>query len=246
MTGMRRAHPRGDGSRPTGAAVLVVLAGLLVVACGGPVETTPVRPPRTTTTVAPTTTTVAPTTTTTTTTVDVGALPQTDVVPSPASPAFQAAMQALFAAVVSGSPSGAQAAFFPEGAYLQVKDIADAAGDYAGRLVAEYDLDIMAAHDQLGPWAPGTTLTSVEVPMQYAHWIPPGVCDNGVGYYEVANARMVYSAAGVTRSFGIASLISWRGEWYVVHLGAILRDGPGGTVLEPAAGTGVSEPSTTC
>jgi hypothetical protein len=243
MTGMRRADPRGDGSRPTRAAVPVVLAGLLVVACGGPVETTVVRPPRTTTTVAPTTTTtLAPTTTT----VDVGSLPQTDLVPSPTAPAFQAAMQTLFAAVVSGSPSGAQAAFFPEGAYLQLKDIADAAGDYADRLVGEYDLDIMAAHDQLGPWAPGSILMSVEVPMQYAHWIPPGVCDNGVGYYEVANARVVYSAAGVTRSFGIASLISWRGEWYVVHLGAILRDGTGGTVLEPATGTGVSEPSTTC
>ena len=74
--------------------------------------------------------------------------------------------------------------------------------------------------------------------MQYAHWVPPGVCDNGVGYYEVANSRVVYTEAGVTRSFGIASLISWRGEWYVVHLGAILRDGTGGTVLDPATGAG--------
>jgi len=82
--------------------------------------------------------------------------------------------------------------------------------------------------------------------MQYAHWVPPGECENGVGYFEVANSRVVYTEDRVTRSFGIASLISWRGEWYVVHLGAILRSGSGGVVLDPGAGTGTSAPSTTC
>ena len=237
MAGDPRAEPRGRGTRPVGALV-VVAAGLLLAACAGPspsaagpVSTTPVAP----STLPPTTTTV-----------DVGALPQTDALPSPDAPSFQAAMQALFAAVVSGTPGSAGAAFFPEAAYVQLKDIGDAAGDFTGRLEAEYDLDIMAAHDQLGPWATGATLTSVVVPMQYAHWIPPGVCDNGIGYFEVANSRLVYAEDGVTRSFGIASLISWRGEWYVVHLGAILRPGPGGTVLDPGPGPGVSEPSTTC
>ena len=223
-----------------------LVAGTLVAACGGPsaTPTTTTRPARSTTTVPPTPTTTVPPTTTTTT--DAGSLPQTDALPSPDSPAFQAAMRALFAAVVSGSTDGAQVAFFPEGAYVQLKDIGDASGDYSDRLVAEYDLDLVAAHDELGPGAAGAVLTSVEVPMQYAHWVPPGVCDNGVGYYEVANSRVVYTQDGATRSFGIASLISWRGEWYVVHLGAILRDGPGGVVLDPGPGAGTSEPSTTC
>jgi hypothetical protein len=56
----------------------------------------------------------------------------------------------------------------------------------------------------------------------------------------------VYQLGGVEKSFGIASLISWRGEWYVVHLGAILRSGSGGEVDEPATGAGYSAPSTTC
>ena len=97
-----------------------------------------------------------------------------------------------------------------------------------------------------GTGAAEANLASVQVPMQYAHWVPAGECENGVGYFEVANSRVVYTEGGVTRSFGIASLISWRGEWYVVHLGAILRPGSGGFVLDPEAGTGTSAPSTTC
>jgi hypothetical protein len=32
---------------------------------------------------------------------------------------------------------------------------------------------------------------------------------------------LLYTAGGVERSLPVSSLISWRGEWYVVHLGAI-------------------------
>jgi hypothetical protein len=78
------------------------------------------------------------------------------------------------------------------------------------------------------------------------HWVEPGVCYNAIGYYEVPNARVVYSENGVTRSFGIASMISWRGEWYVVHLGAVLRETETGTVAEPALGPGRSAYSGTC
>ncbi len=242
MTGDPWASPRALVARCC-AAALTGVAGLLVSACGSPAAArTATFSVRSTTTTAPTTTTLPPTTTT----VDPGTLAQTDALPSPDSPQFQTAMQALFGAVASGSPAGAQVAFFPEAAYVQVKDIADASGDYTDRLVAEYDLDIAAAHGELGLGAAGAELTSVEVPMQYAHWVPPGVCDNGIGYYEVANSRMVYVEDGVTRSFGIASLISWRGEWYVVHFGAILREGPGGAVLDPETGPGASAPSTTC
>ena len=129
---------------------------------------------------------------------------------------------------------------------MQLKTgITDPAGDWQNRLVADYGLDIGAAHALLGPDPTQATLVTVSVPEQYAHWVPPGVCANGIGYYEVANSRVVYQLDGQTRSFGIASMISWRGVWYVVHLGAILRSG-GGEVDEPAPGPGVSAPSDTC
>jgi hypothetical protein len=86
----------------------------------------------------------------------------------------------------------------------------------------------------------------VQVPVPYAHWVPPGVCANRVGYYEVPNARLVYRQGGEERSFGIASMISWRGAWYVVHLGAVVRSGSGGMVDAPATGPGTPAPSSTC
>jgi hypothetical protein len=87
---------------------------------------------------------------------------------------------------------------------------------------------------------------AIEVPEHDGHWVPPAVCDNRIGYFEVANSRVVYQQQGVTRSFGIASLISWRGVWYVVHLGAILRSSEIGVVEDPEVGTGYSAPSSTC
>ncbi len=137
-------------------------------------------------------------------------------------------------------------AFFPEAAYLQLKTIADASGDFEDRLLHDYELDIAAANSLLGPDAAGATLVSVNVPSENSHWITPGVCDNDVGYFEVANSRIVYQEDGQTRSIGIASLISWRGVWYVVHLGAILRNTDSGVVLDPETGPGSSPPSSTC
>ena len=229
---------------------LVVLAVALVWVLGAALfsgGTTPVRAASgataTTATVPPTVTTTIPPSTTTTT--GPGNLPQTGTFPSTTSPQFQGNMQALFTGVASGDSAAADPAFFPEAAYVQLKSIGDPAVDYQDRLSAEYHLDIAAAHAQLGSGA-SPTLTGVQVPSQYAHWVPSGTCENSVGYFEVANARMVYTVGGVAHSFGIASLISWRGEWYVVHLGAILRSSGGGVVLDPQVGAGSSAPSTTC
>ena len=184
--------------------------------------------------------------TSSTTTTDPGLLPQTDAFPSADTPQFAAEMAALWAGVVQGSSGPALASFFPERAYLQVKTVADPAADYQQRLVGELSLDVAAAHALLGADAASATLQTVRVPTPYAHWIPPGVCSNRVGYYEVANSRVVYVAHGQVRSFGIASLISWRGVWYVVHLGAIVRNGPGGEVDDPEVGPGSSAPSSSC
>ncbi len=198
------------------------------------------------TTVPPTTvppTTVPPTTTTTT---SPGSLPQTGALPSAVTPQFDAEMAALWRGVVTGAVGPAMPAFFPEAAYLQVKTIADPAADYQDRLVAEYAADIAAAHALLGPDPASATLVGVDVPARLVHWVTPGTCANGTGYFEVPNARVVYSVGGAVRSFGIASLISWRGVWYVVHLGSVLRSGPGGVVDDPASGPGVSAPYLTC
>jgi hypothetical protein len=155
-------------------------------------------------------------------------------------------MAALWAGVQGNSPTQALSAFFPEGAYLQIKAIGDAQGDYTGRLLADYQLDLGAAHALLGSTPASADMVGVHVPPGYAHWVAPGVCYNRVGYYELPNARLVYRQNGAVHSFGIASMISWRGVWYVIHLGAILRPSAAGVVDDPSLGVGVSVPSSTC
>lgn len=155
-------------------------------------------------------------------------------------------MQALWDGIHTGSMRPALPAFFPEAAYRQVKAISDASADYTNRLLGGYGLDIGAAHALLGAHAQSAQLLRVEVPRAYAHWVDPGTCYNRVGYYEVPNSRIVYSEDGKVRSFGIASLISWRGVWYVVHLGAVIRSGAGGVVDDPSTGPGQSLASNTC
>jgi hypothetical protein len=155
-------------------------------------------------------------------------------------------MASLWAGIAGGSVTPALPAFFPKGAYVQLKAIGAAGSDWSNRLVHDYALDIAAAHALLGNHAGQATLVEVKVQSSYGHWVPPGVCYNEVGYYEMPNARVVYSEDGQFHSFGIASMISWRGVWYVVHLGAILRSTDTGMVDEPASGPGTSEYSGTC
>ncbi len=155
-------------------------------------------------------------------------------------------MVALWWGVKAGAVHPARAAFFPELAYAQVKAIADPAADYRARLLSEFELDLQAAHALLGSHAADAQLLAVRVPEANAHWVAPGSCFNRIGYYEVPNSRVVYRLDGAEHSFGIASLISWRGVWYVVHLGAVVRSGAGGVVDDPEAGPGTSAASSTC
>jgi hypothetical protein len=166
--------------------------------------------------------------------------------PSAGTRTFKAEMAALWRAILDGAVGPGRRAFFPERAYLQVKAIADPQADYDYRLIGDYALDIAAAHKLLGRLARSAQLVAVHVPGAYAHWIPPGACYNRVGYYEVPNSRLVYRLRGQLRSFGIASMISWRGVWYVVHLGAVTRNVAAGYVDDPSLGPGESAPSSTC
>jgi len=181
-----------------------------------------------------------------TTTTDPGLLPQTTAFPSTQTPQFEIEMRDLFRAVVTDSVATAQPAYFPESAYLQLKTIHNARSDYVNRLEGDFTLDIGAAHALLGSDASTAKLLEATAPSGFGHGVPPGVCDNSVGYYELPNARLVYQEDGQIRSFGIASMISWRGVWYIVHLGAILRSSDEGLVDDPSVGPGTSIPSSAC
>jgi hypothetical protein len=171
---------------------------------------------------------------------------QTRARPPAASRVFHAEMTDLWAAIAAGRPDLALPAFFPLVAYQQVKAIADPAADWHNRLFAEFRLDVLAAHSLLGHAARHSALIRVVIPEAQADWIDPGVCDNGVGYWHAANSRLVYRAGGQVRSIGISTLISWRGRWYVVHLGGEVRTTGGGMVDSPMAGPGTPGPPGGC
>jgi hypothetical protein len=170
------------------------------------------------------------------------ARPQTQAVPKTSDVAFRNLTTDLWLAVTTGNPAYARPAFFPEAAYIQVKAISDQAYDWKTRLWGQFTLDVASAHQLVGS---GAQLATVVAPTQYTTWIPVGGCDNKIGYWHLPGARVEYRKDGQVSSFGIASLISWRGVWYVVHFGGVERTG-GGLVDQPAAGEGVPGPPGGC
>ncbi len=148
-------------------------------------------------------------------------LGQTRDRPSSSSPGFEQGAAALWSAIVRDEPALGMAFFFPLDAYEQVKDVGDPAADWKHRLVAAYERDIHALHARLGAEAETAHFVTLEVPEGRARWVEPGEEWNKLGYYRVFGPKLRFEVDGGTETFEIKSLISWRGEWYVVHLNAI-------------------------
>ena len=178
---------------------------LLMAACN---KSTPVP-------LSASTTSTSTFTSTTSTTVDPGTLPQTNEHPRADDPAVQARAQDLFRAIVDGNPAEGMDAFFPLSAYVQVKAIRDPASDWGNRLVGAYVRNIRALHAQLSG-APAE-FVSLDIPDR-ATWVRPGEEYNKIGYWRVYASELRYRVNGQARAFPVFSLISWRGQWYVVHL----------------------------
>jgi hypothetical protein len=149
---------------------------------------------------------------------DPGALPQTRDRPKAEGPAFEARAAALWEAIVTDSPERALPFFFPVKAYEQVKAIPRPESDWKHRLVAAYSRDIHALHKKLGDDPKSAKLVRLEVPSGGGRWVEPDEETNKLGYFRVYGSRLRYEVEGKERSFEVKSLISWRGEWYVVHL----------------------------
>jgi hypothetical protein len=175
-----------------------------------------------------------------------GSLPQTRVEPSFAAPLTRQ-MQTLVRAIALDSPALGATVFFPRAAYLQMKTgtIPDPSSDYAQRLVAFFDLDLAAYHERLFT-GPRSTLLRVSTNPALAAWISPGACENRIGYWYAPRVRLVMHRAGTVVSVAVASLISWRGVWYVVHLGPNPRPLNVGTVDDFRRGPGTPGPGGGC
>ena len=147
-----------------------------------------------------------------------GRLPQTPARPELTSAAFQARSRALFDAIARDDVDHAMPFFFPLTAYAQVKAIANPAADWHARLVAHYARDIHALHATLGANAARATFVVADVPMDRARWVDPGEEYNRIGYFRVYGTKLRGEVDGAPIAIDVTSLISWRGEWYCVHL----------------------------
>ena len=149
---------------------------------------------------------------------DPGALPQTKDKPEASGAAFDARVAALWEAIVKDEPDRAMGFFFPVTAYEQVKAITNPASDWRRRLVAAYKRDVHAMHKRLADHTGDAMFVRADVPQDRARWVEPNEESNKLGYYRVYGTRLIYEVEGKERSLEVTSLISWRGEWYVVHL----------------------------
>ena len=205
--------PRRTSTRTLCALVLFVGIAIAGSGCGSSSSSEPT----TTTTEAAPTTTQAPTTTTT---VDPGTLPQTDEKPTGTGPEFDSRMKTLANAIINNTPDTAISTFFPVTAYKQTKKNTDPAADWNNRLIKSFREDVATANKALGPNAKSAVFTGVTVP-NTAVWVKPGEEYNVGPYWRVFKTQMNFTVDGKTVQIPIESMISWRGQWYVVHLGKI-------------------------
>lgn len=146
-------------------------------------------------------------------------LPQTDARPSTTDARFKRRMQRLADAIVSGDVEQARSSFFPLVAYAQVKDVQKPERDYRFRLMSNFQRDLREYRKALGHEAGHAEFLGVEVPEARVAWMKPGKEGNRLGYFRVLRSKLRFRLpGGKERSLELTSLISWRGEWYVVHL----------------------------
>jgi hypothetical protein len=131
-------------------------------------------------------------------------------------------MQQLAQAILTADASVARDSFFPVQAYEQVKAIKDPKRDFDRRLWANFERDIHEYHKALkGPESASesATFVSISVPENRIEWMKPRSEGNRLGYFRARHAKLLFRAPnGKEHTLDLTSLISWRGEWYVIHL----------------------------
>jgi hypothetical protein len=146
-------------------------------------------------------------------------LPQTEEEPSIGTERFRARIELVAGAILADDPGAATPAFFPVIAYRMVKAIQDPDRDWKLRLLANFGRDVHEYRRRLGREATTAHFAGIDVPQDRARWMKPGSEGNKLGYYRVLHSQLRFTlSSGREQSFELTSMISWRGEWYVVHL----------------------------
>jgi hypothetical protein len=122
-------------------------------------------------------------------------------------------------AIKADDPDLALPAFFPVLAYREVKAIAKPERDWEHRLVGAFKRNIHEYHQSLGDLASEVTFVGIDIPEAQVKFMKPNSEGNRIGYYRVLRSKLRFEKPDASEiGLEITSLISWRGEWYVVHL----------------------------
>ncbi|MEM1029135.1 MAG: hypothetical protein AAGN82_02240 [Myxococcota bacterium] len=145
-------------------------------------------------------------------------LPQTEEEPRTDDPRFEQNVARLWRAIVSGEPDVARSFFFPVEAYERVKAIKDPAKDWRHRLYGNFERDVKDYHRRLGKHRDEAKFLRLDV-RNKPEWMKVGREGNLVGYHRVTRSLLYYEDhKGRERELDVTSMISWRGQWFVVHL----------------------------
>ncbi|HSC87923.1 MAG TPA: hypothetical protein VLC09_11655 [Polyangiaceae bacterium] len=129
--------------------------------------------------------------------------------------ALQDRARALFGAIVSGEPTGAEEFWFPREPFERLKDIPEP-GKYWEQLRRAYSRDVRTLHGKRKRWE-GAAFVRFEL-TRAAKWVAPGKETNKIGYYRSLHGKLVYTVEGQERSLDVHTVITWQGRWYVTHL----------------------------
>ena len=139
--------------------------------------------------------------------------------PPATSDAFAARMTMFFNGFKSGNNALALKGFLPVSAYVVLKQGHGNAADWQYRLVdKDFIPQLNILRKRFGKDLPTATYVTTIVPEKSANVCPVGQEENKAPYWRVYMSRVVFQLDGKDRSFLINTMISFRGEWYIVHL----------------------------
>ena len=145
-------------------------------------------------------------------------LAQTKDEPNIDNPLFRQRLEQLWDAIVHNDVERARSFFFPVEAYKQVKGIKKPERDWKYRLFKAYKRDVRKYHRLLGKSRAKAKLLRIEL-RNKPKWMKPGSEGNLIGYWRVTRSYLHFvDGDGKKRRFDLTSMISWRGQWYVVHV----------------------------
>ncbi len=133
-------------------------------------------------------------------------------------PELQAKGKLLWQAIVDDTPEVAASFFFPKEAYVHVKAAKNPEGDWRWRLWKHFERDIHVLHKSQGQALAKATFKGLRIPPKRPHWAAPGNEYNRLGYWRAYGSQLTYELRGRERHVPISSLISWKSQWYVVHM----------------------------